>query len=65
MKAMSQQISSEQEKKTGHIQTLLRRYGDSVDTNSKLIERTASSMEEPDMAAFVQVQSEPVSVQHV
>ncbi|XP_070696383.1 tripartite motif containing 101 [Pempheris klunzingeri] len=53
-KAMTQQISSEQEEKTGHGQALVRCYGDSVAANSKLMERAASSMEESDMAAFVQ-----------
>lgn len=52
---MTQRISSEQEEKTGHAQALVRCYGDSVATNNKLMERAASSMEEPDMAAFVQV----------
>lgn len=52
---MTQRISSEQEEKTGHAQALVRCYGDSVQANTKLVERAASSMEEPDMAAFVQV----------
>ncbi|XP_060931088.1 tripartite motif containing 101 [Limanda limanda] len=53
-KAMTQQISSEQEEKTGHAQALVRCYGDSVEANAKLMERAASAMEEPDTAAFVQ-----------
>ncbi|KAE8292652.1 Tripartite motif-containing protein 55 Muscle-specific RING finger protein 2 [Larimichthys crocea] len=53
-KAMTQRISSEQEEKTGHAQALVRCYGDSIQANTKLVERAASSMEEPDMAAFVQ-----------
>ncbi|TMS00892.1 Tripartite motif-containing protein 55 [Larimichthys crocea] len=52
--AMTQRISSEQEEKTGHAQALVRCYGDSIQANTKLVERAASSMEEPDMAAFVQ-----------
>uniref|UniRef100_A0A3Q3WGL7 Tripartite motif containing 101 n=1 Tax=Mola mola TaxID=94237 RepID=A0A3Q3WGL7_MOLML len=52
---MTQRISSEQEEKTGHVQALMCFYGDSVETNRKLMERAASGMEEPDMAAFVQV----------
>ncbi|KAJ4934364.1 hypothetical protein JOQ06_007162 [Pogonophryne albipinna] len=52
-KVMMQRISSEQEEKTGHAQALMRCYGDSVEANSKLMERATSSMEEPDMAAFV------------
>ncbi|XP_035499715.2 tripartite motif containing 101 isoform X3 [Scophthalmus maximus] len=53
-KAMKQQISSEQEDKSGRAQAWLRCYGDSVEANDKLMERAVSSMEEPDMAAFVQ-----------
>ncbi|XP_078025875.1 tripartite motif containing 101 [Epinephelus lanceolatus] len=53
-KAMTQRISSEEEEKTGHAQTLVRCYGESVEANNKLVERATSSMEEPDMAAFVQ-----------
>lgn len=54
---MTQRISFEQEEKTGHAQVLVRCYGDSVTANSKLVESAMSSMEEPDMAAFVQVGS--------
>ncbi|XP_041655750.1 tripartite motif containing 101 isoform X2 [Cheilinus undulatus] len=53
-KAMMEQITSEQEEKTGHAQALIRCYGDSVEANNKLMERATSSMEEPDQAAFVQ-----------
>ncbi|XP_031701321.1 tripartite motif containing 101 isoform X2 [Anarrhichthys ocellatus] len=53
-KVMTQRISSEQEEKIGHAQASVRCYGDSVEANSKLVERAVSSMEEPDMAAFVQ-----------
>lgn len=52
---MTQQISSEEEEKTSHIQALMHCYSESVETNNKLMEKAASSMEEPDMAAFVQV----------
>ncbi|KAK9515241.1 hypothetical protein VZT92_025902 [Zoarces viviparus] len=53
-KVMTQRISSEQEEKIGHAQASVRCYGDSVEANSKLVERAVSSMEEPGMAAFVQ-----------
>ncbi|KAM6929459.1 tripartite motif containing 101 isoform 2-T2 [Lycodopsis pacificus] len=53
-KVMTQRISSEQEEKIGHAQASVRCYGDSVEANSKLVERAVSSMEEPNMAAFVQ-----------
>ncbi|XP_037336861.2 tripartite motif containing 101 isoform X2 [Pungitius pungitius] len=53
-KAMTQRISSEQEEKTGRAQALARCHRDTVGVNSKLVERAVSSMEERDMAAFVQ-----------
>lgn len=52
---MTQRINSEQEEKTSHAQELVRCYEDSVKANSKLMATAASSMEELDMAAFVQV----------
>lgn len=54
-KVMTQQISTEQEEKTGHTQALVRCYGDSVKANRKLLEQAASSMEEPDIPTFIQV----------
>uniref|UniRef100_A0A3Q2VS89 Tripartite motif containing 101 n=1 Tax=Haplochromis burtoni TaxID=8153 RepID=A0A3Q2VS89_HAPBU len=54
-KAMAQRISSEQEEKTGHARALVRCHDDSMAANSRLAESAASSMEEPNMAAFVQV----------
>lgn len=52
---MTQRISSEQEEKTGHARALARCHDDSMAANSRLAESATSSMEEPDMAAFVQV----------
>lgn len=52
---MTQRITSEQEEKTGHARALVRCYGDSMAANSRLAESAASSMEEPNMATFVQV----------
>lgn len=52
---MAQRISSEQEEKTGHARALVRCHDDSMAANSRLAESAASSMEEPNMAAFVQV----------
>ncbi|KAM6982020.1 tripartite motif containing 101, partial [Tautogolabrus adspersus] len=60
-KAMMEQITSEQDDKTGHAQSLIRCYGDSVEANNRLMERAASSMEEPDVAAFVQSSRELVT----
>lgn len=54
---MTRQISAEQEEKTSRIQALVRCYGDSVEANRKLLEGVANSVEESDMAAFVQVGS--------
>lgn len=54
---MTRQISAEQEEKTSRIQALVRCYKDSVEANRKLLEGVGSSMEESDMAAFVQVGS--------
>lgn len=55
LKVMTQQIHAEQEEKISQAQALMRCYGDSVEANRKLMEMAASSMEEPDMAAFIQV----------
>lgn len=54
---MIERISSEQEEKTSHAQALVCCYGDSVAANSELMEKAASSMEQDDMAAFVQVET--------
>ncbi|KAK2897124.1 uncharacterized protein [Channa argus] len=53
-KVMTEQISSEQDEKTKHAQGLMRCYRENMEANSKLMERGVSSMEEPDIAAFVQ-----------
>ena len=52
---MTQRISSEAEEKTGHARSLIQRYGDSIEANSQLLETASKTMEEPDLAAFVQV----------
>uniref|UniRef100_A0A3B3TSY4 Tripartite motif containing 101 n=1 Tax=Poecilia latipinna TaxID=48699 RepID=A0A3B3TSY4_9TELE len=54
-KAMTQQMSSEEDEKVNHTQMLMRCYGDSMEANRKLLSSVESSMEELDMAAFVQV----------
>lgn len=55
LKVMNQQITSEEEQKISETQMLVRCCGNSVEANRKLVESTESSMEELDMAAFVQV----------
>lgn len=52
---MTRQITADEEEKVGRIQALMRGYKDSVEANTKLLEATASNMDDPDMAAFVQV----------
>ncbi|KAM3617000.1 uncharacterized protein V6R79_000820 [Siganus canaliculatus] len=53
-KVMTQRISAEQDEKTAGVQEVARCYGDSVEANIRLMEAAASSMEEQDMADFVQ-----------
>ncbi|XP_014866256.1 PREDICTED: tripartite motif-containing protein 54-like isoform X3 [Poecilia mexicana] len=60
-KAMTQQMSSEEDEKVNHTQMLMRCYGDSMEANRKLLSSVESSMEELDMAAFVQNSKELIS----
>ncbi|XP_015220233.1 tripartite motif containing 101 isoform X2 [Lepisosteus oculatus] len=53
-KIMLQRITYEQEEKTSHTRSLIRKYGEHIDANSKLVETALQSMEEPQMAAFLQ-----------
>lgn len=53
--AMMQQLTREQEEKMNHIQALARCYQNSVETNKKLVEQAALSIEEEDLVAFIQV----------
>ncbi|KAM8862641.1 tripartite motif containing 101 isoform 2-T2 [Spinachia spinachia] len=53
-KVMTQRISLQQEEKTGRAQAVARCNRDTVGGNCKLVERAVVSMEEQDMAAFVQ-----------
>ncbi|KAL0158515.1 hypothetical protein M9458_046591, partial [Cirrhinus mrigala] len=53
-KIMTQQITSEQEEKTGWTQSLLQTYSEYVDTNSELIQAAQNAIEDPEMASFVQ-----------
>uniref|UniRef100_A0A4W5RF83 Tripartite motif containing 101 n=1 Tax=Hucho hucho TaxID=62062 RepID=A0A4W5RF83_9TELE len=52
---MKQRVTYEQEEKTGHARSLVRSYRESVETNTKLVETAMTTMEEPEMAAFVKV----------
>ncbi|KAM6924367.1 tripartite motif-containing protein 54-like [Xenentodon cancila] len=60
-KVMTQQISSEQEEKAGYAQLLVQCYEESIEVNRKLVQSTVSSMEELDMAAFVQNSSQLIT----
>ncbi|KAJ0036188.1 hypothetical protein NQD34_004865 [Periophthalmus magnuspinnatus] len=53
-KSMTEVVSAEEEEKTGRVKALLRRYGDTVSANSKLLERAQACMEDTDSVAFVQ-----------
>ncbi|XP_064154076.1 tripartite motif containing 101 isoform X2 [Anguilla rostrata] len=53
-KIMLQRITYEQEEKTGHTRSLVRAYGEHVEANSKLVGTALHTMEEPEMAAFLQ-----------
>uniref|UniRef100_A0A8C2ECJ4 RING-type E3 ubiquitin transferase n=1 Tax=Cyprinus carpio TaxID=7962 RepID=A0A8C2ECJ4_CYPCA len=53
-KIMTQQITSEQEEKTGWTQSLQQTYSEHVDTNSKLIQAAQNAIEDPEMASFVE-----------
>lgn len=52
---MMRQINADEEEKVGRIQELMRGYADGVEANRKLLEVAASSVDGPDMSAFVQV----------
>ncbi|KAJ8017252.1 hypothetical protein DPEC_G00015890 [Dallia pectoralis] len=51
---MTQQITDEQEEKTGHVRALVQSYGEKVENNTKLVETAMTTAEEPEMAVFVQ-----------
>ncbi|XP_028850749.1 tripartite motif containing 101 isoform X2 [Denticeps clupeoides] len=53
-KIMLQRISYEQDEKTNHTHSLVHVYQEHVEANSKLVETAVQTMEEPEMASFVQ-----------
>ncbi|XP_075882978.1 tripartite motif containing 101 isoform X2 [Nelusetta ayraudi] len=53
-KAMTRQITADEEEKVSRIQALMRGYKDGVEANRKLLEAVASNVDDPDMAAFIQ-----------
>lgn len=52
-------VGREQDRKLGHVRSLMRRHGDHLEMSIKLVETAIQSMEEPQMAVFLQVQQAP------
>ncbi|XP_056337366.1 tripartite motif-containing protein 54 [Danio aesculapii] len=47
-------VGCEQDRKLGHVRSLIRRHGDHLEMSVKLVETAIQSMEEPQMAVFLQ-----------
>lgn len=54
-KIMLQRITYEEDEKRSWAQSLVQTYSEQVDINSKLVQSALNAMEEPEMAAFLQV----------
>lgn len=52
---MSQKVTAEQEEKVNYIRGLTRKYGDHLEESCKIVEMGIQTMEEPEMALFLQV----------
>lgn len=52
---MSQKVTEEQEEKLNYIRGLTRKYGDHLEQSCKVVEIGIQTMEEPEMALFLQV----------
>lgn len=50
-----QALAREQEEKLLRVRGLIRQYGDHLEASSKLVESAIQSMEEPQMALYLQV----------
>ncbi|XP_035276913.1 tripartite motif-containing protein 54 [Anguilla anguilla] len=57
-KDLVQCIGREQDQKLGHVRSLIRRHGDHLEGAVKLVEAAIHSMEEPQMAVFLQSSKE-------
>ncbi|XP_029447254.1 tripartite motif-containing protein 55 isoform X2 [Rhinatrema bivittatum] len=53
-KEMTQVITRDQEEKLEYVRTLMKKYGDHLETVAKLVESGIQIMEEPEMAVFLQ-----------
>uniref|UniRef100_UPI003AAEB7CA tripartite motif-containing protein 55b n=1 Tax=Centroberyx gerrardi TaxID=166262 RepID=UPI003AAEB7CA len=51
---MSQKVTGEQEEKLDYIRGLTRKYGDHLEESCKIVETGIQTMEEPEMAVFLQ-----------
>uniref|UniRef100_A0A3B3X7S5 Tripartite motif-containing protein 54 n=1 Tax=Poecilia mexicana TaxID=48701 RepID=A0A3B3X7S5_9TELE len=54
---MSQKVTTEQEEKMNYIQGLTKKYGDHLEESCKVVERGFQTMEETEMALFLQVRT--------
>uniref|UniRef100_A0A8C3AY03 Tripartite motif-containing protein 54 n=1 Tax=Cyclopterus lumpus TaxID=8103 RepID=A0A8C3AY03_CYCLU len=52
---MSQKVTAEQEEKVNYIRGLTQKYGDHLEESCKVVELGIQTMEEPEMALFLQV----------
>lgn len=52
---MSQKVTAEQEEKVNYIRGLTRKYGDHLEESCKTVEMGIQTMEEQEMALFLQV----------
>uniref|UniRef100_A0A3Q3VYU0 RING-type E3 ubiquitin transferase n=1 Tax=Mola mola TaxID=94237 RepID=A0A3Q3VYU0_MOLML len=51
---MSQKVTEEQEEKVNYIRSLTRKYGDHLEESCKIVEMGIQTMDEPEMALFLQ-----------
>ncbi|XP_004839507.1 tripartite motif-containing protein 54 [Heterocephalus glaber] len=56
-----QALAREQEEKLQHVRGLIRQYGDHLEASSKLVESAIQSMEEPQMALYLQQAKELIN----
>lgn len=54
-KDMSQKVTAKQEEKVNYIKSLTRKYGDHLEESCKIVEKGIQTMEETEMALFLQV----------
>lgn len=52
---MNLKVTSEQEEKLNYIRGLTKKYGDHLESMTKIMETGIQTLEEPEMAAFLKV----------